>query len=189
MTYRPTPSGSGVNKIVSGVEQTPAASIVDADVSASANIAGSKLQAASGSNAGSLAAADYANIPRGTSSQLAAGNGSAVTVGAGLSLSGGTLNATGGGALGPWASSGLTGSANALAAFDSSGAAALVAEPLDKTNKVLGWVGGALAWVSVATGTLIPAVESFNQGLVIADSQFASVDAPALSTSFSGTIV
>lgn len=43
MSYRPTPSGTGVDKIVSGVEQTPASLVVNADVDNAAAIDQSKI--------------------------------------------------------------------------------------------------------------------------------------------------
>ena len=233
MTYRPTPSGTGVDKIVSGVEQTPASLVVNADVDNAANIAGSKLQAASAANAGSLAAADYNRIPAsgdvsvvarastvvgmngqavtagtapgqllqyngvswalksgfgGTSSQLAAADGSDVNVGANLSLVGGVLSATGG-AAGPWVSTGITGTANALPIFDPTGIASLLSEPGDKTNKVLGWAGGVLAWVVVASAVVIPSNQPYERDLVIANVDYENTDVGSSVTVFAGTVV
>jgi hypothetical protein len=56
------PGGTGLVKVVNGVLQSPASLLVDADVDNAAAIAGSKLQAASSSNSGTLAAADYDRI-------------------------------------------------------------------------------------------------------------------------------
>ena len=56
------PGGTGLLKVVAGVLQTPATLLVNADVDNAANIFGSKLQAASAANAGSLAAADFNRI-------------------------------------------------------------------------------------------------------------------------------
>jgi hypothetical protein len=57
----PAPSGSGVVLVESGVAY--AGTIFDVNVNGSANIAGSKLQAASALNAGAMSAADYGLIP------------------------------------------------------------------------------------------------------------------------------
>jgi hypothetical protein len=57
-----TPTGTGVRKIVSGVESAEASTIVNADVDAAAAIAGSKIQLASASNSGVMYAADFAKL-------------------------------------------------------------------------------------------------------------------------------
>lgn len=49
-----TPTGTGIPHVVSGVQQAAASLIVDADVNASAAIAGSKLQAAAAGNKGAI---------------------------------------------------------------------------------------------------------------------------------------
>ena len=124
----------------------------------------------------------------GTSAQLEAADGSNVNVGANLSLVGGVLSATGG-AAGPWVSTGITGTANALPIFDPTGIASLLSEPGDKTNKVLGWAGGVLAWVVVASAVVVPSNQPYERDLVIANVDYENTDVGSSVAVFSGTVV
>jgi hypothetical protein len=57
-----TPTGTGLRKVVGGVENAAASLLLNADVDAAAAIAGSKLQAASAGNAGSMSAAHFTKL-------------------------------------------------------------------------------------------------------------------------------
>lgn len=124
----------------------------------------------------------------GLSSQIAAADGSNINVGTNLSLSGGVLSSTGLSA-GPWGSSGITGTSNGVATFDNSGNPVVLAEPVDKTNKVLGWSGGVLTWVVVASAVVIPSNQPYAKDLVIANQQYVSTDVGSSVTIFAGTVV
>lgn len=84
----PSVTGTGVVKVVNGVFQSPASTIVNSDVSASAAIDVSKLAMSTNRLLG----------------RTTAGTGSVeqITVGTGLSLTSGTLSVTGGGSTNIW---------------------------------------------------------------------------------------
>jgi hypothetical protein len=54
-----TPTGTGVRKVVGGVESAAASLVTNADIATGAAIAGAKLEAASESNAGTISAANF----------------------------------------------------------------------------------------------------------------------------------
>lgn len=92
MSYRPTPSGTGVDKIVSGVEQTPASLVVNADVSATAAIDQSKIANLTTDLAGKVGGTIAANeVAFGTGVDTIGGN-------AGFTFTGGTVEVNAGGA-------------------------------------------------------------------------------------------